>query len=268
MTGREESLRDLQAWFQGAVTSALGTPADADVADHVLPSSHASEAERLDVYRDLYWTRMRDCLAEDFPAVRALVGEDRFASACDAFIREHPSRFWSLNRFGDGFAEFLAARGDAPANELARLEWAQREILFGPRDDTVSTDDLLSLPADRLGEVTFEPIRALRLLAFEHDVHAFAAAVREGTHAEAPVRSPTWLLVHRRAQRVRRTRLARDAFLLLESLFGGCSLDDAFARVIGAGADSAELAQHVQAWFRDWTADGVFRSARLADACE
>lgn len=84
---------------------------------------------RFAVHRNNVAVALTQALADTFPVVRQLVGEDFFAAMAGVYWREHPPRSPVLARWGEGFADWLA--GFAPARSLpylpdmARLELAR-----------------------------------------------------------------------------------------------------------------------------------------------
>jgi len=91
-------------------------------------------AARMAVYRNSYLLNFTDALLTSFPAVARLVGDDFFEGATQRFVGAHPSSYGDLNRYGAGFADFLAHLPEA-ANipylaDIARLEWARQEALL------------------------------------------------------------------------------------------------------------------------------------------
>jgi hypothetical protein len=73
-------------------------------------------------------------LTDNFPVVRALLGDDVFADLAHRHARHIPPADPRLCLYGDGFAESLAAVIDAPAfpwlAAMARLEYAVVRALF------------------------------------------------------------------------------------------------------------------------------------------
>lgn len=73
-------------------------------------------------------------LTDNFPVVRALLGDDVFADLAHRHARHVPPADPRLCLYGDGFAESLAAVIDAPAfpwlAAMARLEYAVVRALF------------------------------------------------------------------------------------------------------------------------------------------
>ena len=67
-----------------------------------------SPADRLDIYANMYFFRLLDCLREDFPKVAAAVGDDRFHNLATDFLLRHPSGHPSLRELGRRLPRFVA----------------------------------------------------------------------------------------------------------------------------------------------------------------
>jgi len=84
---------------------------------------------RLKVYRNNIVGSLTDLMVDSFPILEVLVGRAFLEGAARTFILEKPPEVGCLNRYGDGFDEFLW--GFEPAASLPYLpDVAQLEILM------------------------------------------------------------------------------------------------------------------------------------------
>jgi hypothetical protein len=120
----------------------LAAQHDATLADRHFPGQHAGLA----AYRNNARFNRTDALAEAFPTVGALVGEDYFDGLARAYVQATPARHADLHREGETFPDFIA--GFAPARDLpylsdvARLDWARHRAYFA---DDLHPGDLSAL---------------------------------------------------------------------------------------------------------------------------
>jgi hypothetical protein len=130
--------------------------------------------ERLDIYANMYFYRLLDCLGEDFSKVRAAVGPDRFENLIADYLERHPSENPSLRFLGRRLPEFIASHSissDFPwLSDLARLEWARADIFDAVDVEPLSREGLARLPQDRAGEARFSLIPALAVVPFKYEV--------------------------------------------------------------------------------------------------
>jgi len=112
-------LADFQRWMVSVVTH-FGTDDQAwnsDVAtaelshdralQNVLPSKTLTEYDRIGIYRRMYFLRMRDSLAVDFPSVLHLLGKSQFEELTEQYFTAHPSNSYTLNDTGLKFPSFM-----------------------------------------------------------------------------------------------------------------------------------------------------------------
>src|ERR1700756_4176906 len=76
-------------------------------ASFISPNSRLSAFERLEIYNRQYWFRVLGALAEDFPALRSVIGARSFEAMSVAYLSEHPSRSFSLRNLGSHLVEWL-----------------------------------------------------------------------------------------------------------------------------------------------------------------
>lgn len=278
-------LRDLQGWFAAAIIHPGGLAvsleetsatrhsgiSEAGVERLVRPSATMSGAERVDIYRRAYRSRLIECLADDYPAVEHALGEEDFEAVCRAFIDEYPSRSPSLNFYGRPFAAFLRAWHHplaAFAADVAALEWALVEVIHAGSSSRLSHAALAAVPAPQWADARFVASSTVRLLELGHPANLYFQKFRQGEDPSPP--APAWsaTAVFRDGATLWRMDLSRGMHLLLRDLFAGRSLGGAVESL------AAELAEgehgrapqtsgptggsEVMQWFRDWVQHGFF----------
>ncbi len=279
-------LSQIQRWMQTVIThpdgiaAGIDSPAArqsiditaADVEQVISRSQALDSVQRLHVYGSAYYTRLIECLAVEFPAVHAAVGEDAFGGFVFGYLQQYPSTSYTLGDLGAGFPQYLAESrpprtDDGPdwadfLVDLATLERTYSEVFDGPgeeREQLLTADDLLAVPADRWGDVRLRTARSLRFLELRFPVHEFATAVRRGKTATMPAATTTRLAISRRDYIVRRRPLAPLPDRLLQQLQQGETLGAAIEAAVAADeADMSSLADHLREWFRLWTQEGYF----------
>ncbi len=225
----------------------------------VLPSAALSPVERLEVYSRMYFLRLRECLAHDFPAVEYALGHAAFDRLARSFLHAHPSRSSNLNRLGRRFPSHVARCRWLPHRRfvagLARLEWAMVEVFDAEGAPRADVEPLRALPIPRWAGVRFRLDPTVRLLAFDHPVNDFLQAFRGGRGPRIPRPRATWTAVYRRDFVVWRMTLTRTMFRLLGSLAAGRALGAAIRSRLRA---APELERFAFRWFREWVSEGLF----------
>jgi hypothetical protein len=227
--------------------SQLTTLVDGDAARPAL--------ERLAIYQEAYFSRLEECLSDDYQALRAALGSDAFAVLCRDFVHAHPPTGPSLNHYGKTLAEYLSSRPtayEAWHAELARLEWSIVEVIHAATEEPVSVAALARIAPSQLPVVQLRAASAVRLLSFRFDVNAYLQAVLDERSPEPPAAAATHVLLIRHDTRMRRLELPAAQARVLRRLLAGEALGSALADV---GDTEPEV---VQAWFRDWMTLGIF----------
>lgn len=118
----------------------------------VLATPRAGAARRLSIYAEGYRLRLAAALANDYPALQALLGEDAFNALMREFVSAHPSRVANLRWYGGGLARFLARsprwRVRPVLAELAAFEWALGLAFDAEDTPLLAVEDVARVPAE------------------------------------------------------------------------------------------------------------------------
>src|ERR1700733_12747961 len=96
--------------------------------NYIKPNELLSSFDRLEIYNKQYWFRVIGAVAEDYPALNAVLGSKRFDAMVLAYLRENPSTSFTLRNIGAKLPEWLAAHPDVAgarhglAVDVVRLE--------------------------------------------------------------------------------------------------------------------------------------------------
>lgn len=193
---------------------------------------------RYAVYRNNVVVSLIDALADTFPVVQQLVGEDFFRAMAREHARLHPPTSPVMAWYGEEFPEFIA--GFAPASSLpyladvARLEWAYVCAFHAADAQSLAAhalSELLNQPERlSLARLNFAP--AVRLIRSSHAiVSLWRAHQSEGDCSGIdPTRAESALVV-RPEFSVQVVPLSESAADFLGSLMAGKSLGAAYERV-------------------------------------
>jgi hypothetical protein len=240
----------------------------------IAPNSRLNAFERLEIYNRQYWFRVLGALAEDFIALRAVVGSKAFDGLSIAYLMAHPSRSFSMRNLGSRLVEWLgenpqwAGRRQRLALDVARIEWAFVEAWDGAERTPLTLDQIATL--DGGSRLALQP--HLRLLALDYPADDLALALhdrqkRDTSEAslqhesgpEAPAKLPrlrrraTWLAAHRVDYSVYYRRLKREEFLTLQAIRAGLPLGEALEKGFrDSRIAEARRPRQVREWFANW----------------
>lgn len=255
--------------------------ADRVIAGFIKPNERLTSFERLQLYNRQYWFRLLDCFSEDYPGLRAVLGDRRFNRLAERYLAECPSTSFTMRNLGRSLVGFIEQHPElvAPkvrlANDMARLEWAHIEAFDNAAKPFLTAADLVAANPCRL-RLRLQPY--LTLLHLNHSLENFLVAVRrrqktrdqtsnatKNPHLLSPARLPAvvqlksvHLAVHRHQNSVFYKRLKPEQFFLLNALQSGLSLEMAIERMLETHATRSVLPKQLTIWFETWSALGWF----------
>jgi hypothetical protein len=264
---------------EGMQSHAADGRAMAEVAESfIAPNSRLTAFERLEIYNRQYWFRVLTGLAEDFVALRAVLGSRRFGALSVAYLTEHPSRSFTMRNIGSHLPAWLAAhpsfagRRHALAVDIAKIEWAFVVAFDSAERTPLSLEKIAALDAS--SRLSLQPHIELMQLNYPAEDLVLELHQREKRQtSEAGVgsdeedqppaklprvrRKPTWLAAHRVEYSVYYLRLEREAWQILDALGQGKTLADAIeAGFADSRIPAARRAARLQKWFNQWAGLG------------
>lgn len=256
-------------WLDGRTTKEIA-------ADFIEPNKRLTSFERLEIYNRQYWFRVIDCFFDDYPGLRAVLGQQKFLKLTLGYLDRHPSTRFTLRDLGQYLIGFIKSEPmwtkprQELALEMARLEWAHIEAF----DGEARPPQRLEALADRKPSEIFLHLQPhITLLTLNHPLDDFLISLHrntglrnEASNAVESIRKtggprlacprsrqPIRLAVHRHRNRVYYKRLKPAQYEILFALQNGSSLDDALR------LRSIMMSPHqIQRWFQDWTVLGWF----------
>jgi hypothetical protein len=196
------------------------------------------------VYQNNARETFRKTLAASYPVVARLVGEACFRGLASKYMRERPSRSGDLQAFGRDFADFLSAiYGESEYRylvDVARLEWAQEEVLLLSEATPVDAQAVARIPEERLESLRLRLIPSSILIASPFPILSIWRANQhdepEPVDLDAGGES---VLVARKNQRVELIVLDAATFALAAALNEGQTIAETLT---GEHVDAASLA--------------------------
>jgi len=292
-----EQLRDLETiehWMQAVITNPAGIAGGLasetarqyvdistdEIEKVVTRSGSLSAAARLAIYGHAYFARLQECLRVEFPILLHALGDELFILFALEYLKNYPSRSYTLNRLGENFPRYLAeSRPDAGAPlgereswpdfivDLATLERAFAEVFDGPGSEGLSLADrdaLLNIPIAELLCARLAPASCLRLLTFRYPVSQYFDAARKKENPDLPQPANTYVAMSRRDYVVRINELTQTQYELLSALTTGSTLGQ-FAT---GQPDQQPFVATARDWLGDWADKGFFQKLSEPEAVE
>ena len=138
----------------------------------VKPNDRLTSVERLEIYNRVYWFRLLSSLAEDFPGLRAVIGQEKFDQVLLGYLTEMPSISFTLRDLGSRLEPWLGehpeliAGHERMALDMVKLEWADIEAYDTAEFPVLTQSELANLGEDP----TFHLQPYVRLLELAYPV--------------------------------------------------------------------------------------------------
>jgi len=257
-------------WMDGQTTSEIAS-------GFIKPNDRLTSFDRLEIYNRQYWFRLLDCLHDDYPGLRAVLGDARFLRLSIAYLNKYPSSCPDLRNLGSRLVKFIEEEPSFVqpharlAHDMARLEWAQVVAFDGETRRVAALKHPAGIAPDKIflrlqPYITLLDLRypadqiVVRLLHKEGELRSEASNAVESpssrplqrsmAHRIKPAR--TRLLVHRHENSVYFKNLSEPEYNILRALDSGASL----LAAVEAVEKFSIPPQQVQSWFQTWTALG------------
>ncbi len=249
----------------------------------VKPNDRLTSVERLEIYNRVYWFRLLSSLADDFPGLREVIGQEAFDKVLLGYLTEMPSVSYTLRDLGSRLESWLHAHPDLisgnerMALDMVRLEWADIEAFDAAEYPILSQAELANLGEDPI----FHLQPYLQLLDLAYPVDQLLLQVRETEDPETDISSnvvmmehsdsaprkqlplpkakKVFLAVHRQENIVYFKRLKPEGFALLRALQQGKPLSQAIETSVNwSGKKLERVMEQLHDWFANWSQLGWF----------
>jgi len=273
MTLLEVQTRMARAIFQPLNNSdRIAQGADAE---YIKPNERLTAVERLEIYSRSYWFRVLDSLYDDFPGLRAVLGQRIFHLLSRAYLADCPSQSFTLRNLGSRLGDWLqrnpqyAGTHFSLALDMVRLEWAHIEAFDNAAEKVLGPEDLLELGPEF--RASLQPY--IRLLALQYpvddlriqvnrasDERGFASnAALKQKHRNMTRRlsrsqpEQVFLAVHRLNYTVYYRRIGAEEYLLLSALRDGLPIGRAILYAFeNSSASTDKQRSMLETWFTAW----------------
>ena len=267
----EDVSRPLAADFAMQDVSLDGTSVEDIAAGYIKPNDLLSSFDRLEIYNRQYWFRVIGSVSEDYPALNAVLGQERCEALVLAYMKENPSTSFSLRDLGAKLPSWLEKHPELAGShhelavDVARLEWAYIEAFDSPALPPIGPDEFSRLmPTSTLAVQPHLQLLALRYAVDEvvlavhtnrpaTDIASNAVSERtKPTRLRVPRlrRCPTYLAVHRYQDSVYYRRIDHEAFLLLSAIQEGEPITGVVERAMGTSKlPDSEQAAKIREYF-------------------
>jgi hypothetical protein len=245
------ALEQLQSWFAEALVHDAG--AHPSLLETIVESGPLRATQRLRIYQEAFWIRMKENLEEDYPGLRRLLGAPRFESLVRDFVTASPQGHSSLIRLGEMLPAYLERHFPDRLDlaSVARLEWAKIDVRHaGAPSKTLGA--LPALPPDVLFGIRMVPSPLVRLVVLPCRAGRW---LLEADPSKSSIEAlPETVMVVRRGFDVHIEPIASPFDRVLVRLVKGASLTEAVGELDPTAVEPAAVTEA----FADFLTRGYF----------
>lgn len=190
------NLADLQNYFAALITAPTGpdeglaqlrlkNPATPGFAETFRETPRLPANERIAIYANMYFFRLLEAIAHEFPKCAAVLGEARFHNLITDYLLVHPSHHPDIARIANPLPDYLAANPLAEfpfLADLARLEMARSEAFIAANALPLTLAAVQTRPPESLGELALHAAPSLRIITVHYSVHELWSALEADAH--------------------------------------------------------------------------------------
>jgi hypothetical protein len=264
-TDKRFTLAQIQNWMQSALVPQDAQIKSAKPEDFINDSSRLTAARHLNIYRQSYVARLRECMKNQFSALAFALGEELFQMFADQYLDAHPSASYTLNNLGRKFPDFLeATRPDAAQTEreewidfiveLARFEY-ELSVIFDQH-----AEEEINLADESAPDEALKLVPVFRLFSHRHPVCRYYLDVTQEKAPELPFEAESCCAVTRKNYRLSLVEIKPAQYHFLRRLTTGDSIAQAkeyFVKTYGFEAKKVDDVWHE--WRKNFLAAGFFR---------
>lgn len=256
------SLAQLQHTFQNCVLN----PDDIHTTQWVSASGRADPETQVSIYSYAYKARLKEVLANDYPAILIALSEDLFNQLADDYITTYPSHYFSLRDFGSTFPKFIAelTKNDEHwknmewCYELALFEWTLG-LAFNAADSHCCTEqDMSNIAAETWPHLTFTIHPSIHRLNFEWNIIEMWQALTHEPPTEITAikdSSSPWLIW--REQLVTRYRsMPTDEQLAFDKVCKGATFNEV-CETLTTLINEEDVPLHTAMLLKGWITQGL-----------
>ena len=211
-------------------------------AEKMIVPNELTTTQKLSIYRNNIFISLTEALAQTFPVVEKLVGEDFFAFTANIFIKKHPPKQGPLFEYGEEYPIFLTAFEPASSlpylPDIARLEWAMNTSYHAKNIEPIDAKHLSIYTENEFSLLKLDPHPSIRLISSDfpiYDIWLMNQNKSTDTNIELDKKSNT--IVYRPEEQVMLRELDDDVFAFVESLSFNLTIENSYAAALRINPD-------------------------------
>lgn len=257
------TLAELQTKFQAGILEN-----DQAVLVSIADSRKTDRSTLFAVYYDAYRMRLAEFLSNDFPILRARLGDEAFGRLIEDYILSAPSRQRNARWYGARLPDFMHEtapwRANRGAIDLARFERALSDA-FDAADAPLSSIDVLAdICAEDWPRIAFEFHPSFMLLDLARGTVQIYGALAADEEPPALQQDEEAIVFWRKDGQSFYRPVAEDERLALMEGRWGKKFSDICTLLAFLGSD-VNVTQRVAGFLSQWFADGLVTRLSILD---
>ncbi len=257
-------LDTIYGWMQSHVISRH--PWDIQSLEKVVkPSSKLSAQQHLSIYRRSYFSRLRECMLVQFPALSYALGRDLFIQFTDIYLAQYPSQSYTLADLGQHFEHFLEE--NRPDKYQEQKEWwvdfmiqlANFEFQVNIKFDEIADENYHLVKDISIKDDHLNVLPICELYAHDFPISIFYKEAINDKSPEQPLPQKSYSALIRRNYRLGIFELQPLQYHFLKVLKETNSVKESLSRLCSEfDLDQNELMATWSIWKEAWIEEGFF----------
>lgn len=232
----------------------------------VSASGRVAPEIQLSVYHFAYRARLKEVLANDFPAIVNAIGDEKFNQLTNIYIKKFPSHYFSLRDFGKNMAGFIATliqrthpwQSMPWLYELALFEYALGKTFDSADAYHYTEQDMLGHNAETWPGLKFSLHPSVQTISFAWNTVEMWQTLTSDSPSAIKAKletNNTWLIW--REQRTTRFRsMPTDEFIAFNTLAMDGSFTDICEALLPVKNEN-DIPLYVASLLKSWVAHGL-----------
>lgn len=226
-------LHELQTRFLKGIYDAS---VENDAYPYLQETRERTAEQQLSIYRGSIFGGLKKALAETYPVIKDLVGEDFFNAMLGQYIKTYPCSVQDLNYYGEELPDFIRelkqARSIPYLADVAKLEWFCN-IALNTKIQKNNLVDLGFLNAKQKTQIRLNLPNGSALLQSNYPVDEIWKIHQDDSNVELELKEELVnLLVWKNERRLMIDKLSLEQFYFLEQIDSGLTFIDVCDDVI------------------------------------
>jgi len=251
---RKVGLKNLQKSFQDALMGKNN-----EVTRFIKPANMTA-SDRIKVYQDDYFFRLRDSLEEDYPALHFYLGNIFFEEVVRKYLNEFPPDNFSMREVGFNLPKFLNNHHeDHKTTELSEFESKIIESLYSKNIKLLNLCSLKKIPLEKWPGLVFRVQLSLKAIQCHYNTLEYIVSVNASDPCALEcLPKPIETLIWRFEGEVYFRGLSEEESALFSYLQEGISFAELCEKMLFF-FDEREVVPWVSSLLQVWVNEGIFR---------